>query len=82
MMEVLKVVAYSNALEILGYLYDEGPSRFTDIENDLKLNPNIVNMRLKDFGLVDLVQQTEDGRYTLTEKGKKAREAGQKLVEI
>lgn len=82
MMEILKVVAYTNALEILDYLGENGARRFTDIENDLELNPNIVNMRLKDFRLVGLVEKNGDGRYALTSEGEKAKDIGLQLTEI
>lgn len=69
--DLLKALSYSNSTEILHYL-NGGKKRFVDIENDLSLNPNIVNMRLKDLRSVDLVDKVKRGTYRLTDKGERA----------
>lgn len=69
--DMLKALSYSNSTEILDYLSD-GKKRFVDIETDLSLNPNIVNMRLKDLRAVGLVDKVKRGTYRLTRRGERA----------
>lgn len=77
MSEIVKTVAYSKSVDVLSFL--EGDSkRFTTIGNELGLNPNIVNRRLKDLQEADLVTKT-DGEYELTDKGQRALELVEKL---
>lgn len=68
-MEVLKVISYSHALDILSCL--NGGKRFTEIEKELDLNPNIVNMRLKDLRMGTLAKKNGK-HYEITEKGERA----------
>lgn len=75
-MDVLKVVSYSHALDILDCL--DGGKRFTDIEEALDLNPNVVNMRLKDLRMAGLVEK-EEKLYVRTEEGERALELAKRL---
>jgi len=77
---MLKTLAYSHALDVLALLGEEA-RRFTDIERELELNPNFVNMRLKDLRRIDLVEK-DSGKYRITDKGQKALRIGQELNNI
>lgn len=75
-MDVLKVIAYSHALDIMSCI--DGGKRFTDIEKELDLNPNIVNMRLKDLRMAQLAEK-KDRLYQRTERGEKVLELAKQL---
>jgi len=75
-MDLLKVISYSHALDILSTL--DGGRRFTEIEDELELNPNIVNMRLKDLMMAELVEK-EDKLYAVTNRGEKVLDLANEL---
>lgn len=81
MQDVLNSLAYSRALEILAYA-DGKPKRFTDICKDLGINSNIVNQRLKDLRVTDLVDKNGDGRYRVTQKGSRALQIAEQLEDL
>lgn len=78
-MDVLKVISYTHALDILSCL--DGGRRFTEIEKELDLNPNIVNMRLKDLRMGTLVEKNGK-EYQITEKGEKALSLARELESL
>jgi len=79
---ILKTIAYKHSLRVMRYLNKTGKTGFTDIEKDLKLNPNVVNMRLKDLIATGLVDKDEAKKYGLTDDGEKALELGEELSEV
>lgn len=72
----MKVISYSHALDILSSL--DGGKRFTEIESELGLNPNIVNMRLKDLRMATLVEK-QDKEYEITDKGEEVLDLAREL---
>ncbi len=77
---ILEALAYSHALDVMEYIGNEKRG-FTEIQRGLELNPNIVNMRLKDLIIADLAKKNSK-KYVLTDKGKKALEYALKLDEL
>ncbi|MBS1263892.1 MAG: hypothetical protein MAG715_01087 [Methanonatronarchaeales archaeon] len=69
-------------MEVLGSI-EKGRNRFNEIEEDTGLNPNVVNMRLKDLRMAGLVDKKEGRKgYELTPRGKRALELGRELKSI
>ncbi len=78
-MDVLKTIAYSNSLDVMELL-SEG-KRFTEIENELDLNPNVVNTRLNDLRTMELVEK-KNNLYKLSPYGEDVLEIVRELEEL
>lgn len=77
--DVLKTLGYKHSVTVMETLRDL--HRFTDIEEETGLNPNVVNMSLKDLRMASLAEKQE-GKYFLTERGRKALNLAQKLRKL
>ena len=71
MADVLTVLSRSHAKHILAYIGIRDRVRFSDVEQDLDLNPATVDRRLKDLVEADLVE-ADLGVYAITREGRDA----------
>lgn len=79
--DLVKVLNYSKSFSVMSYLHEEGDSRFTEIKDELEINPNFVNRSLTRLKKKDLAEKNGKN-YTLTEKGEKVLEVGEKLQKL
>ncbi len=74
--KLLEVLGKPHTLRILYGLSVRSPMRFTEIQNQLKVQPKTLTSRLRELSKMDLVQRTVYNQipprvdYALTQKGK------------
>ena len=68
--KLLKVIARNGAPAILFSLSNKGEMQFSHLIFETRLNPSVLNRHLKALMELGIIEKV-DGKYTLTETGKR-----------